>query len=239
MLDDTLKEDTDVELQAKLLVEHISKACDAAMSRRKQTAHRKPVYWWNSEIALLRSECHKARRLFQRCIGSDNVTRMREIFKEKRRALKKAIKASKTSCFKMLCKKVDENPWGEAYKIVMGRRGGGKGQAPTCPSLLRNVVETLFPKQSQEGGSISLEKAEPTDAAPVNVLEVLQAAERFGNSKAPGLDGIPNKVLKLTVKYKPKPFVELFTRCLRDGILRIAEHQRSSDARAANSELMT
>ena len=128
------------------------------------------------------------------------------------------MKQSKNFCFKALCDKVDENPWGEAYKIVMSRFGGGKGQAPTCPSLLQKVVETLFPTQNQESRALSLEEPEATDAPEVNDMEVLQAVERFGNSKAPGLDGIPNRALKLAVKLNTNPFTALYTRCLREGV---------------------
>ncbi len=49
-------------------------------------------------------------------------------------------------------------------------------------------------------------------------MEVLQAVERFGNSKAPGLDGIPNRALKLAVKLNTNPFTALYTRCLREGV---------------------
>ncbi|XP_050324423.1 uncharacterized protein LOC126755721 [Bactrocera neohumeralis] len=42
---------------------------------------------------------------------------------------------------------VDENPWGDAYKIVMEKIRGGNSQAPTCPTLLEKEVKTLFPTQ--------------------------------------------------------------------------------------------
>lgn len=43
-----------------------------------------------------------------------------------------------------------------------------------------------------------------------NGIKVLQAVERFENSKALGLDGIPNMVLELALKFNTKPFTELF-----------------------------
>ncbi|XP_049309471.1 uncharacterized protein LOC125777805 [Bactrocera dorsalis] len=218
MLDENLNvnECDDIDQQAKLMVQHISKACDAAMNKKRTAAQRKPAYWWNREIESLRSESHKARRRFQRNIGSLNCDSLREAFKKKRNDLKKAIKKSKMTCFKELCEKVDENPWGAAYKIVMSRIKGGKCQAPTCPSLLKNVVETLFPQQNQEEGNYYREEA--ADVPEITEQEVVQAAERFKNSKAPGLDGIPNRALKIAISYHPQPFSDLYTRSLREGV---------------------
>lgn len=143
---------------------------------------------------------------------------LREAFKKKRSDLKKAIKSSKTSCFKELCEKVDENPWGDAYKVVMKKIKGGKGQTPTCPTLLKDVVQTLFPAQTPGGRRPQAGKPEGMEAPTVTDEEVVQAAERFGNDKAPGLDGIPNKALKVAIKHNTGPFTELFTRCLREGV---------------------
>ncbi|XP_054083381.1 uncharacterized protein LOC128920325 [Zeugodacus cucurbitae] len=149
-LEDNLNYVEDIDRQAEMLVKHISKACNASMCRKKFGACRKPVYWWNAEIDTLRRDCHKARRIYQRSRGATEQTELRERFKSKRNDLKKAIKKSKTYCFKELCGKIDENPWGDAYKIVMSRIKGGKSEAPTCPILLKTVVETLFPSQPVE-----------------------------------------------------------------------------------------
>uniref|UniRef100_A0A034WR48 Putative 115 kDa protein in type-1 retrotransposable element R1DM n=1 Tax=Bactrocera dorsalis TaxID=27457 RepID=A0A034WR48_BACDO len=205
----------ETEQQAEDLIRHISKACDAAMCRKRQGTHRKSVYWWNDEIEVLRSECHKARRLCQRRRQSTNYAVLQECFKRKRNDLKKAIKGRKASCFKELCNKLDENPWGDAYRIVMTKVRGHKGQAPTCPKLLKTVVETLFPAQPAEEYRLEENGTVPT---PITDKEVLEAAERFANNKASGLDGIPNKALKIAIKHKTDPFTRLFAKCLREGL---------------------
>ncbi|XP_069963983.1 uncharacterized protein [Bactrocera oleae] len=43
ILDENLNETNNVDQQAKLLVHHITKACDAAMIKKKHTARRKPA----------------------------------------------------------------------------------------------------------------------------------------------------------------------------------------------------
>ena len=143
--------------------------------------------------------------------GESNNEILRAIFKAKRRELKMAIKRIKSFCFKELCDKLDENPWRGAYKVVMCKIRICIGQAPTCSVLLRKVVETLFPIQIIERQNVEIDENEySTDAIdPVADIEVIIASERFGNAKAPGLDGIPNRALKMAIKYCAQPFTEV------------------------------
>lgn len=219
MLTEDIPESGDINEMAKLLVQHICRACDASMIRKKQSFKRKPAYWWNSEIYQLRIDSNKARRKYQRGAGTVEHESLRENFKSKRKMLKKAIKASKASCFKELCNKLDENPWGGAYKLVMSKVRGPKGQAPTCPTLLKHVVETLFPTQNTyEEELLPLGEVEPVTIPNVTETEVINAAARFGNAKAPGLDGIPNRALKIAIKQTPKSFIKVFEKCLTGGV---------------------
>lgn len=87
---------------------------------------------------------------------------------------------------------MNKNPWDEPCKLVMSKFCGGKAQAPTCPSLLQNVVRKLFLRRTKEGENLHFEESEAIDAPEIFGLEVLQAAEWFGNSQGPGPDGIPN-----------------------------------------------
>lgn len=225
MLDGKPNNVLDVEHQAENIVKYISKACDAAMTKKKQGTRRKPAYWWNVEIEALRTDCHKARRMCQRRRQSMEYPSLHEIFRKKRKDFKKAIKKSKARCFKELCNKVEDNPWGDAYKIVMTKVRGNKGQAPTCPTLLKSIVQTLFPTQSVQ---MRYNKEIVATAVPmVTDKEVIEAADRFANYKASGLDGIPNKALKIATKYNTDPLTKLFTRCMREGIFpKIWKRQR-------------
>lgn len=65
---------------------------------------------------------------------------------------------------------------------------------------------------------MQLAEALAIDELEITDLEVLQAAEQFGFSKAPGLDGISKKTIKTAIKYNTKPFTDLLTRCLRDFV---------------------
>lgn len=133
---------------------------------------------------------------------------LRVIFKTKRKKLKSAIRKSKSTCFKELCDKADENIWGGAYKAVISKL---RGDMAPCPVLLKDVVETLFSaQQMQARGEHPSGSLEPPAFLPVDALQ------RFGNAKAPGLDGILNRSLKGAKKLKTKYFTDLFNKCLRD-----------------------
>ena len=62
MPDENITISSDANERANHLLEHISRACDAAMVRRRSATTRRPVYWGNTEIAVLRRNCHSARR---------------------------------------------------------------------------------------------------------------------------------------------------------------------------------
>ena len=50
-----------------------------------------------------------------------------------------------------------------------------------------------------------------TDAIdPVTNNKVILASERFENTKTPGLDGIPNRYLKIAIKHCARPFTEMY-----------------------------
>ena len=86
-----------------------------------------------------------------------------------------------------------------------------------CPILLLKIILGLFPQQ--EGGTDAFQRPlNVTPIPPVTRDELLEICSRIGDSKAPGLDGIPNKALKLAVKSRPDMFAELFETCMSEGI---------------------
>ena len=198
-----------------LITDALKKACDAAMPRRRQSDKRKPNYWWNDEIAELRKKCLRARRLFQRGTSREDYNSRRQTYQLARRDLQTAIKKSKRENFKKLCREVDLNPWGNAYRIVMSSLKGRRTPQVTCPSLLGKIVEVLFP--NGEPCRVNTIQVQETIIEEVTENEVLQICSSIGDSKAPGPDGIPNKALKLALMDKPQIFANVFNICLRNG----------------------
>ena len=57
-----------------------------------------------------------------------------------------------------------------------------------------------------------------TAIPPITANEVLNAVNGVDVNKTPGLDGIPNKILKIAAQKRIDIFCELFTTCVQDGV---------------------
>ena len=88
--------------------------------------------------------------------------------------------------------------------------------SPTCPVLLKRLVEMLFPQQPS--CEIPLEGRDDEIIPPGTIEELRKACAKVGNLKCPGLDGIPNIALKAAIKAKPDTFLNMYTRCLWEGV---------------------
>ena len=115
--------------------------------------------------------------------------------------LVKSIKASKRQCWNELLQKVDGDVWGRPYKLAMKRLKSHAMPSPTCPVLLKRIVETLFPQQPS--CEIPLERRDDEIIPPVTIEELRKACAKVGNLKCPELDGIPNIALKAAIEAKP------------------------------------
>ncbi|XP_053692493.1 uncharacterized protein LOC128740942 [Sabethes cyaneus] len=129
------------------LTEALTRACDTTVPRKVEPRNRRrPVYWWNESLNALRANCNRARRCFQRARSTETREERRSDLRVAKAVLKYAIKQSKTNAFKELCRAVDSNPWGDAYRIVMARIRGPAMPAEGCPDNLKIIVKGLFPE---------------------------------------------------------------------------------------------
>uniref|UniRef100_A0A6V7KNE8 Reverse transcriptase domain-containing protein n=1 Tax=Bracon brevicornis TaxID=1563983 RepID=A0A6V7KNE8_9HYME len=89
-------------------------------------------------------------------------------------------------------------------------------QQPTCPDQLERIVKMLFP--TQEPFEYHVEHEEKKMIPPITHKELMQACMRVGNSKAPEMDHIPNIALKTAIQTAPQMFLDMYNRCLAEGI---------------------
>ncbi|XP_041630599.1 uncharacterized protein [Drosophila kikkawai] len=132
------------------------------------------------------------------------------IYRETKKALKVAIKPSKNRCFQDLCDAADQEPFGSAYKMVMGKLI--RQPTPTSHEQLGAIVTTLFPAQPP----LVLPNVTVGEPIPIDEEEVLSALTSCKASKAPGPDGIPNAALLAIVKSHPKLFAEVYNNCIAE-----------------------
>ncbi|KAJ8934071.1 hypothetical protein NQ314_013609, partial [Rhamnusium bicolor] len=103
-------------------IEIISKACDAAMPKKNSRIENKrtAVYWWSEDIAQLRRDCIKNRRIMQRERRKGHTAEAeRTRYKESKKELQHAICKAKDTQWSKLCDEVEDDIWGQGYRIVM------------------------------------------------------------------------------------------------------------------------
>lgn len=204
------------EEKASQLMEFITDACDASMTKCFRGRHNVAVYWWNEEIANLRRACLRTRRLAQRARDHPSVEVRRQEHRDAKRILARAIKKSKRESWMKLCEEVEEDPWGRPYKVTMARLKSTSFSPPTSPDMLERIVSTLFPKQtemiSREGPLSDMDQVPEVDQVELDL-----ACEKIGEAKAPGPDNVPNVALKVAIRSRPELFLDVYNTCLREG----------------------
>ncbi|XP_020296455.1 uncharacterized protein LOC109861289 [Pseudomyrmex gracilis] len=189
------------EKKSEDMMRRVSEACDATMPRKRGTNHLPPVHWWNDDIAALRKKCLATRGASQRGRNSANPAQLVEEYKVTRRQLNKAIKGCKRKCWNELINEVEGNPWGRPYKVVMSHLRYQSMPTPTCPRLLEAIVSALFPEQTKLQHLTDLQEIE--EIPLITEKQLMEACNRIGNTKASGMDGIPNVALKKAIKTAP------------------------------------
>lgn len=205
---------------ADALTQHVTRACDIAMPRRRghQNMHRR-VYWWNETISNIRTECLRARRRMQRARTSQDKNTLRTALRAAKASLKREIKRSKTSCFQELCHAANDDPFGKAYKVVTATLKGSRTAPEMCPIKLALIVRGLFPHHEHVAWPTRPHAlaCEESVVIAVSNAELVDAVGRLKPKKAPGPDGIPNVALKAAVRAYPDLFRVVLQRCLTEG----------------------
>lgn len=195
----------------------LHEACNTSMPCKKSPRNaRKAAYWWNDEIAELRKTCLMKRRRAQRAkIKSETSSRSSE-HKDAKKHLRQAIKHSKSQCWKSLINDVDRDPWGLGYKIVMKKLKTGTNGSCKSPNTISNIVDALFPTHPKLT-PVTKEDV-PENAVPLfSIRELEIAAASLKPNKAPGPDGIPAEILKITAQKCPTLLLNMYNACLTEG----------------------
>ena len=146
-----------------------------------------------------------------------NAIEEQEAYKEARRIIRIAIRKCKTDSWKNLIETISSDPWGLPYKIVMDKLRRSRGSSvPEDEESLRKILEVLFPTG---GPRTSFPNQEHREAGePFSPQELKAAASRLSPGKSPGLDGIPNEVVRLIAKKNSQMLMSVFNKCLEEGI---------------------
>ena len=148
-------------------------------------------------------------------------------WKRAKAALRRGIKKSRLQCWKDLISEVKKDPWGLAFKIVT-KRLVSRRKTPGLdnPDRVKYIVRSLFPHvepfRRQDKGSCVVRREE------LFTLEKLKrAGGRLKANTAPGIDGVPNEILKKVIGAYPGILLEAFNSCLREVLRRLEEAEFS------------
>ncbi|XP_018302108.1 uncharacterized protein [Mycetomoellerius zeteki] len=130
--------DVAAEFLAGGLSRALAEISDVSMPRVRSTG-RPSVYWWNEEIAELRTRCMQVRRRIikrrKRYKDSETVRGLWAELRDVRSALRGAIRRSKISLWRGLLDTLDRDPWGMPYCIVLNKLRGVLPGSPRLSSL--------------------------------------------------------------------------------------------------------
>ena len=102
----------DAEELVKEIMTLLEKACKKAMPKRWTRDGRPPAYWWNAEIACLKSARLTTRRRATRLRTRTDAAELMAEHKQAKKSLRLAVRRSKRACEMALCNEVDNDPWG-------------------------------------------------------------------------------------------------------------------------------
>lgn len=185
----------------------------------KKRNGRPSVYWWNDEIATKRKMCHAEKRKMVRINKSVHSTQYekteaRENYYEKKRKLRNEINNSKKKKWIELCNDLNNNVWGDGYKIVC-KRFRLKPLISLTTEEKINIAIELFPQHQKE---VWARDVVEKDSIPLfKMEEIVEAFQKIRKKKAPGLDGLRGEVVKPFFEAVPEYCLNMFNDLLVSG----------------------
>lgn len=116
---------------------------------------------------------------------------------EARKVFRKGILDSMKLRWKEVCDSVNEDVWGNGYKIVTKKLG--RSLPVLSSEMTLRVVETLFPKHP----AVKYEEIAATDIPFFPEEELEEARKKMRPKKSPGPDGIPPEAVKVASEIHP------------------------------------
>lgn len=194
---------------AKQFSKNLTIACDKSMPRRKNFPMRKAAYWWTDQIAELRKECMRSRRIYTRNVRRLSPEEKEEQwnrYKNAKQELKGAIKKAKRSCWINVCSKVDSDIWGDGYKIVMKMMSGFPPKPNLTMEMVKNITNHLFPVQPNVEFDCNIDGR----TMEFTLEQLRTASAKLKSNKAPGPGFIPPEIIKRAVEEKAEYILSVY-----------------------------
>lgn len=194
--------------EATKLVERCYKDC----VRSKTKSLKKYPFWWNSEIDNKCKEATRIRRTTQRKMTGytdDEKMQARERLRTCKKELKNLIKNSKNQQWAELCEDLNDDIWGDGYKIVTGRLGI-QSPAELSTTQKKEIARHLFPQTTK----LKRNTRPIAVVTPFSVEELKAVLEKAKSKKAPGPDGVPMEAIKEVGKIAPSLLLSIYNQLI-------------------------
>lgn len=173
-------------------------------------------YWWTGEICELRQRSNMLRRAMDRANTrnrtEEDIIRLKADYKDARKMLMKKIRESKRNGWNELLKHLDEDIWGDAYRIATKEFKSSGTPYKMSKDRERQVIDCLFPDMPC---FFNRTRETTVDEADLfTVAEVITASDKLKKNKAPGPDGIPAEIVKLVATKTPHFLTGILNRLL-------------------------
>ena len=146
----------------------------------------------------------------QRFTRSKGDPLLHEAWKKAKSALRQGIKKSRLQCWKDLIGEDEKDPWALAFKIVTKRlvtrrKTPGLDNHDRVKYIVRSLFPHVEPFQRQDRSSCVVRCKEL-----FTLGELMRAGGRLKANTAPGIDGLPNEILKEVIGVYPEILLEVY-----------------------------
>ncbi|KAH1020868.1 hypothetical protein HUJ04_010460 [Dendroctonus ponderosae] len=174
-------------------------------------------YWWTKEVQEQRQLCIRLRRSLTRRRDPARADTLTEQYREARKVLRKCIAAEKKKKWSDLCAELNDNIWGDAYRLVKRSLKGGLPYR-LSEGRTRLIAEALFPRSSDTAASAA--PGAESDGGAVQLFtegELMLACAKIKNNRAAGPDGVPPEAVKEAVRAAPGYTLQVLNALLASG----------------------
>ena len=195
----------------------VTRSCDEAFPRRNSGRGKKrAAYWWCTEVKNKRNECMASRRRLTRenRRGTEESKEAAALeYKKCRNCYNKEINRAKRRAWAKLLEDLDEDEWGQGYRMVV-KRTGRKRENRISAEQQMAIARELFPVVDDDVGS---GKALAEEATPFTREEMQNALTRMKKGKAPGPDSVTAEIATAALQSNGDAFLDIANEALRRG----------------------
>nr|CAI5853258.1 unnamed protein product [Callosobruchus analis] len=173
-------------------------------------------YWWNTDIESARRACISSRRELARHRRKPTALvaeaqSLQNAYVVARKNLQRLIHAAKKKCWKELCDNLEDDIWGEGYRLVTKQLQNTGLMHRVSDNQKVQIVRELFPTRQEQ------RQREPPEKVVqlFSVEELNEAADKLKRGKAPAPDNVPPEAIKKVVEIAPLFILSLLNELLR------------------------